>query len=74
MLGLVRESGYLVHQSLVTVELLSAHFSEHPEDLDAWHKKSLDNRGSPAWYLLDPGDSNSQGRWVVGFYPGENRE
>jgi hypothetical protein len=74
MLRLVRESGYLANQSLVTVELLSAHFSEHPEDLDAWHSKSLDNRGSPAWYLLDPGDTNSRGKWVVGFFPGENRE
>jgi hypothetical protein len=74
MVQLLAESGFLANQSLVTVELLSAHFSEHPEDLVAWHLKSLDNGGSPSWYLLDPGDANAQGKWVVGFFPGEHRE
>ena len=74
MVRLMRESGYLAEQSLVTVELLIAHFAQHPDDLDAWHRKSLDNRGSSSWYLLGPSESNFPGKWEVGFHPGENRE
>jgi hypothetical protein len=74
MLQLLAESGYLQNQSLVTVELLTAYFAEHPESIDAWLLQSLDNHGSPSWYLLDPSAANTQGKWAVGFYPGERRE
>ena len=74
MMQLLAESGYLATQSLITVELLSAYFAEHPESINAWLLQSLDNRGSPSWYLQDPSAANAQGKWVVGFYPGERRE
>jgi hypothetical protein len=74
MLQLLAESGYLEHQSFVSVEVLSAYFAEHPETIDAWLLQSLDNRGSPSWYLLDPSAANAQGKWAVGFHPGERRE
>jgi hypothetical protein len=74
MLQLLAESGYLANQSLVTVELLRVHFAEHPESVDAWLQQSLDNRGCPCWYLLNPSAGAAQGKWVVGFYPGERRE
>jgi hypothetical protein len=74
MLHLLAESGYLANQSLITVELLSAYFAAHPESVDAWLAQSLDNRSSASWYLLDPSADKSQGKWMVGFYPGERRE
>jgi hypothetical protein len=74
MLRLLADAGYLGNQSLITVELLSAYFAEHPESIDAWLLQSLDNRSSPSWYLLDPSAANTQGEWVVGFRPGERRE
>jgi hypothetical protein len=74
MLQLLAESGYLTNQSLVTIELLSAYFAEHPESVDAWLLKSLDNRASPSWYLLDLSAASGPGKWAVGFYPGEHRE
>lgn len=73
MLQLLAESGYLTHQSLVTVEVLSAYFAEHPESIDAWLLQSLDNHSSRSWYLLDPSAAKTQGKWVVGFLPGERR-
>jgi hypothetical protein len=74
MMQLLIDSGYLSNQSLVTIDLLSTYFAEHPEAVDAWLRQSWDNRGSPSWYLQDPQSENSQGMWVVGFYPGDHRE
>jgi hypothetical protein len=74
MVQLVVESGYLLNQSLITVDLLSQYFVDHPEAVDAWLRNSLDNRGWPSWYLQDPSSATSQGKWVVGFHPGEHRE
>jgi hypothetical protein len=74
MLRLVAESGYLTNKALITVELLSAYFAKDPESIDAWLLQSLENRSSPSWYLLEPSAANAQGKWVVGFYPGQDRE
>jgi hypothetical protein len=74
MVKLVSESGYVENQTSVTVDLLSEYFAEHPEEVEAWLRASWDNRGWPSWYLQDPSSANSQGKWVVGFHPGEHRE
>ena len=74
MLQLFRESGYLKDPSAVTVSALQVHFRVHTEDLDAWVLESLDNRGSPSWYLLEPYLADAGGKWVVGYQPGNRRD
>jgi hypothetical protein len=72
MIALLKESGYLDCPDEVTIPALQAHFGTNSEDLEGWVLNSLDNRGSPAWYIAEPNGSSA--KWLVGHYPGEHRE
>src|SRR5688572_6325992 len=69
MLDLVRDSGYLNNRDVISEPHLEQYFRMHRDAIDAWVLESMDNRGTPAWYLVAP--SNVEDRWTVG-YVGEN--
>jgi len=73
MMQLRKESGYSANPAAVTEAELARHFRTNPDQIDSWLIHSQDNRGVPAWCLLDPPAAKDRGLWVVGFYPGSRR-
>lgn len=74
MFQLLSESGYPDCPDAVTVQKLRDHFTRHPGDLDGWVLESCDTRSSPSWYIQAPDAPGTDGKWVVGFYPGSTRQ
>ncbi len=63
---LVQRSGYRTARPEVTVERLARCLRGHPDWVEEWFSWSADNRGSPAWYLLE----TKAGDFRLGFYEG----
>jgi hypothetical protein len=63
---LVRRSGYRAARTEVTVERLAETLRAHADWVEEWFRWSADNRGSPAWYLVE----TQSGEFELGFYEG----
>ena len=70
IVGLLRATGYLDTSETIAESSIETYLRAHPELVDAWVGYSEDQRGTPAWYLLESGDAywHNEG-WVVGFLP-----
>ena len=70
VVSLLKESGYVERFNQIIEKDLAGHFQEHPDLVQVWLHYSEDQRCSPAWYFLPPGDSFSGLKgWAVGYYP-----
>jgi hypothetical protein len=68
VLDLVRRSGYGTKGSDVTVERLAKCLLDHPDWVERWFRWSMDNRGSPAWYIRE----TESGDFELGFSQGSD--
>ena len=61
---LVKESGYSVSSTALTMSELTKFLEAEPALMDAWTTWSADKRVSSGWYVAFTG-----GQWEVGCYP-----
>ena len=52
---------------------IEAYLRANPRLVEEWLIHSGDNRSTPAWYILPPGNEYEKEMWVVGYYPGEKK-
>jgi hypothetical protein len=66
---LLEQSGYVHTQ--VELDDIAQHVRAHPDLVAIWLRFSADQRSTPSWYLLSPGETFRGVRgWAVGIYPG----
>jgi hypothetical protein len=73
MVSLLRATGYLGAREQITRDALTHYFETDGDALIGWVRLSQDNRGTPAWYLLEPQPSKGDDVWVVGHHPSGDR-
>ena len=73
MVSLLQGTGYLGAREQITRDALTEYFATDGDALNGWVRLSQDNRGTPAWYLLEPQPSKKDDAWLVGHHPSGDR-
>lgn len=73
IVALLEESGYCAISNEIPEQAIESFLRTQPDLVDSWHLYSMDQRGTPSWYIQEPSDISSIGdEWVVGFMPGDD--
>jgi len=69
---LIEESDYRTVSNEITEQAIENFLRTHPDLVDSWLLYSMDQRGTPSWYIQEPLENSSIGNeWIVGFMPGD---